>query len=77
MKLEDRFSTKQKKTDLMKWLKSMSSKELFTNFYIWAILKRLEFKNTEANTFGKEKRTSQFMIENSKNICEIKQTSSI
>ena len=45
----------------------MLSKELFTNSYIWAIPKRLAFKNSkEAITFGKEKRTSQFMIENSK-----------
>lgn len=58
MKFENPFSTKLKRTDLMKWLRSMLLKELFTNSCIWAIPKRSVFKNSkEVITYGKEKRT--------------------
>ena len=60
----------------MKWLKLMLLKELFTNSCIWAIPKRLAFRNSkEAITFGKERRTSLFMIENLKSSLENKQMS--
>jgi hypothetical protein len=54
----------------------MLLKELFTNSYTWAIPKRLVYKKPkEAITFGKEKRTLLFMIENLKSSLENKQMS--
>ena len=60
----------------MKWLRLMLLKELFTSSCIWAIPKRLVYKKPkEAITFGKEKRTLLFMIENLKSSLENKQMS--